>query len=121
MDYVGCPLNEVILYPIDELIEFDEVIFKAYHGVRLGEMMKSIEGAGVLTPVIVRDTGEEYQILSGHNRVRACKAIDRKYIPVYNVGEISDDVARFIVTESNIVQRGLRSYLMRREFLLMLG
>ena len=93
---------------IGDLIPFADHPFKLYEGERLEDMVRSVTEHGVIVPVIVRplDTDEgTYEILSGHNRVNAAKLAGLKNVPaVIKVG-LSDNEAKLIVTETNLVQR----------------
>lgn len=44
-----------------------------FDAAKLNELAKSIKASGVLTPIIVRRLGREYQIIAGERRVRASK------------------------------------------------
>ncbi|MCG8700432.1 MAG: ParB/RepB/Spo0J family partition protein, partial [Bacteroidales bacterium] len=47
----------------------------------------------------------KFQILSGHNRVEACKALDLKEIPAIVKEGLTEEEALLIVTETNTMQR----------------
>lgn len=98
--------GEVFEVRISELVAHGDGIFSLYEDGRLEEMVESVKRYGILTPVIVREKGQVYEILSGHNRVNGAKIAGLKRVPVYNMGELDDEAARFVVTESNVVQRG---------------
>jgi len=95
---------------IDLLIPYTNHPFKLYEGERLSDMIRSIKEMGVLLPIIVRpvDLGtddEQYEILSGHNRVNAAKEAGLSEVPAIIKRDLSDDEAKLIVTETNLVQR----------------
>lgn len=100
--------NEVIEVRVEELNPFNEDIFRLYEGSRLDEMVTSIKNSGVINPIIVRETADGLQILAGHNRVNAAMIAGLKVVPAYNKGEVTDHVARWIVTETNLMQRGFK-------------
>lgn len=93
---------------IDMLIPYANHPFKLYEGDRFNDMVRSIGEIGVLMPVIVRpadsDNGQ-YEILSGHNRVNAARMAGLIEVPVIVRRDLSDDDAKLIVTETNLVQR----------------
>lgn len=60
---------------IDLLVPFHDHPFRLYEGERLDDMVESIKTYGVMTPVIVRKQKNNYEILAGHNRTNAAKAI----------------------------------------------
>lgn len=89
-----------------DLTHYNKSIFTPYKGNRFTELVQSIRTYGIITPIIVREQGTGYQILSGHNRKRAAEAAGIDLIPAINLGQVNNSEAAFIVTESNIMQRG---------------
>jgi len=99
---------------IELLIPFANHPFKLYEGDRLSDMIRSIKEMGILLPIIVRPIDSEnkqYEILSGHNRVNAAKAAGLNEVPAIIKRGLSDDEARLIVTESNLIQRSFADLL----------
>ncbi|MCL2189048.1 MAG: ParB/RepB/Spo0J family partition protein [Defluviitaleaceae bacterium] len=93
---------------IDDLIPYTNHPFKLYTGERLDDMVRSIKELGVIVPVIVRSLDADegtYEILSGHNRVNAAKMAELKKVPVIIKTGLTDDEAKLIVTETNLIQR----------------
>jgi len=71
-------------------------------------MVRSVKELGVIVPIIVRPNAADdysYEILSGHNRVNAAKIAGLQKVPVIVKTGLSDDEAKLIVTETNLVQR----------------
>jgi ParB family chromosome partitioning protein len=104
----NAPANAKETLFIDELVPFADHPFKLYEGERLDDMVRSITELGVIVPVIVRPVGggeETYEILSGHNRVNAAKIAGLKKVPVVIKTDLTDNEAKLIVTETNLVQR----------------
>lgn len=97
--------NDII--SIDLLIPYANHPFDLYTGDRLLDMTRSIKEMGVLLPIIVRPVDEpnKYEILSGHNRVNAAKEAGLTSIPAIIKNNISDEEAKLIVTETNLIQR----------------
>ena len=79
------------------------------------ELLESIQANGLLHPIVVwKQPGGGLMILSGHNRVRAYKALyektgENKYrtIPATVLTDLSESEAHEIVVDSNFVQRNL--------------
>jgi ParB family chromosome partitioning protein len=93
---------------VDNLVPYNNHLFKLYEGDRLNDMARSIKENGVIVPVIVRpiDKNEKmYEILSGHNRVNAAKLAGLERVPVRIKKGLTDDEAALIVTETNLIQR----------------
>lgn len=83
---------------------------------KMNELIESIIDNGLLNPIIVWETNNDYMILSGHNRVRAYNMLyeqtgDEKYKKIYTYikkkNEITEDEARAIIIDTNFVQRQL--------------
>ena len=45
-------------------------------------MLGSIKKEGLLQPILVRKIGNQYQILAGERRYRACKSLGMEEVPV---------------------------------------
>jgi len=100
--------REKDMIPIDSLIPYANHPFKLYEGDRFSDMVRSIKEMGILLPIIVRpiDINDGYyEILSGHNRVNAAKAAELSEVPAIIKSGLSEDEAKLIVTETNLVQR----------------
>ncbi len=73
---VKIPVNNIKPNPYQPRTEFDE---EALH-----ELKMSILENGLIQPITVRRTGEnQYELISGERRLRACKDIGYKEIPSY--------------------------------------
>jgi ParB family chromosome partitioning protein len=96
---------------ISKLISFENHPFKLYEGERFENMVRSIRELGVIVPVIVRPKGEEFEILSGHNRVNAAKIAGLLKVPVIIKENLEDEEAMLIVTETNLMQRSFSDML----------
>lgn len=93
------------LIKIEQLVSFKNHPFKLYEGERLSEMVESIKQFGVIVPIVVRKKRLKFEILSGHNRVEACKILGLKEIPAVIKEGLSEEEALLIVTETNTMQR----------------
>lgn len=75
----------------------------------LDKLAQSIAEVGLLEPILLRKTGDKYQIAAGERRWRAHKQIERRHIDAV-VMEISDsDMAVFALAE-NIDREDLSDY-----------
>jgi ParB family chromosome partitioning protein len=93
---------------ISNLVPYSNHPFKLYEGERLDDMVRSIRELGVLQPIIVRSMDKPesvYEILSGHNRVNAAKLVGLTEVPVIIKTGLTDEEAKLIVTETNLIQR----------------
>lgn len=90
---------------IEQLVGFKNHPFKLYDGERLDEMVESIRQFGVIVPIVVRKKKLRYEILSGHNRVKACEILGYKDVPAIIKEGLTEEEALLIVTETNTMQR----------------
>lgn len=96
----------IVLLPIDSIHPYRNHPFRLYDGERLEDMVESIREHGILTPVIVREDTEGYEMLAGHNRQRAGKLAGLKEIPALIKTDLTDEDAYVYVIETNVMQRG---------------
>lgn len=76
---------------------------KAFNKEKMRELVESIQTHGVLQPVLLREQGNQYQILAGERRVTAAKQAGLSTIPAY-IKEVKDkDVLPVALVEN--VQR----------------
>ncbi|WP_078666227.1 MULTISPECIES: ParB/RepB/Spo0J family partition protein [Carboxydocella] len=52
-----------------------------FNQARLEELAKSIEKSGLIQPIIVRKTGDGYQLIAGERRLRAYRYLGKETIP----------------------------------------
>lgn len=90
---------------IELLKHFPNHKFKLYTGKRLEDMIESIEQYGVIVPIVVWKNENDFIILSGHNRVEACKKLGLDEIPCVIKEDLTMEEATLIVTETNFMQR----------------
>lgn len=93
-------MNPNKLAPHPRNVEF----FDDMDGQKWKDFLKSVETSGVIEPVIVT---QDLVIVSGHQRVRACKALGiEKVLVDIRKYESEDRVLKDLI-ETNIMQRGL--------------
>ena len=71
--YLRIPVNEIVPNPAQPRTRFDEE--------ELEQLADSIRGAGVLSPVLVRDTDHGYELIAGERRVRAARMAGLSHVP----------------------------------------
>lgn len=82
-----------------------------YEGERLQQMMDSIERRGLIAHIIVRPVADgKYEIISGHNRVKAMEALGREVIQADVMYGLSDDDAVKLYYESNLNQQSFSDW-----------
>jgi ParB family chromosome partitioning protein len=68
-------------------------------------MVESVKENGVISPIVVRPKEDgTYEIISGHNRVEACRRAGFTVVPSF-VREVDDDTAVILMVDSNLRQR----------------
>ena len=79
----------------------------------MNNLKESIERIGLQNAIIVRKKeNDRYEILSGNNRVRVFKELNKETIPA-RIVECDDEKAELIMIDSNIVQRNELSVMER--------
>lgn len=88
--------------PLSELTPFKNHPFKVKNDAEMAELMKSIADAGVLSPALARPKeGGGYELISGHRRLAACKALGMDTMPVI-VHKLTDEEAVITMVDSNL-------------------
>jgi len=72
------------------------------------ELTQSIKEKGVIQPVLVRRRGDYYELIAGERRLRACKSLGLKEIPVI-IKDVEDQDSLEISLIENIQRQGLNS------------
>lgn len=81
--------------------------YKVKEDEDMANLVNSIKEEGVISPIIVRKVGKDnYEILSGHRRFKACQILDIKGIPVI-VKDIQMPEAAIYVVDSNLQRENL--------------
>ncbi len=86
----------------DRLKEFPNHPFKVREDEELTKLAESIKENGVLEPILCRPDGNgDYQIVSGHRRLAACKLAGLEQVPV-TVRDMDDDTATMCMVDANL-------------------
>ena len=87
---------------VDKLRPFDGHPFKVVDNEEMDQLTWSILTQGLLTPLVVRplDNGE-YEVISGHRRLHACKKAGIETVPAL-IYAIDRDAAAIALVESNL-------------------
>ena len=83
-------LTQAEYLPIDKLKPFEGHPFKVNDNEEMDQLAESIRQQGVLNPIMVRplDTGE-YEVISGHRRLHACRKAGIISIPAFCMRGVS--------------------------------
>ena len=88
--------------PLTELTPFKNHPFKVKNDAEMAQLMRSIADAGVLSPALARPLPDGgYELISGHRRLAACKALGMDTMPVI-VRDLTDEEAVITMVDSNL-------------------
>ena len=87
---------------VDKLRPFDGHPFKVVDNEEMDQLTWSILTQGLLTPLVVRplDKGE-YEVISGHRRLHACKKAGIETVPAL-ITDMDRDAAAIALVDSNL-------------------
>ena len=115
------PKPKLMNIKLEKILPFENHPFKVLDDSSMTELVASIKEYGLLNRIIVRpleDKPDEYEIISGHRRVRAAELLEMKEVPVV-VHFIDRAQATILMVDSNCQRENLslmekaRSYRMK--------
>ena len=88
--------------PISKLHPFEGHPFKVTDNEEMDQLVWSVLTQGLLTPLVVRPLPNgEYEVISGHRRLHACKKAGIETVPAL-IYEIDRDAAAIALVDSNL-------------------
>ena len=88
--------------PINKLHPFEGHPFKVTDNEEMDQLVWSVLTQGLLTPLVVRPLPNgEYEVISGHRRLHACKKAGIETVPAL-IYEIDRDAAAIALVDSNL-------------------
>lgn len=88
--------------PIDKLRPFENHPFRVKDDDEMEQLVFSVLTQGLLTPIVVRATDtEEYEVISGHRRLRACQKAGIETVPAL-IYSMDRDTAVIALVDSNL-------------------
>lgn len=87
--------------PLEQISEFPNHPFKVQEGEEMDRRTESVRETGILTPALARRKGEGYELVSGHRRLAACRALGLPTMPVI-VRDMTDDEAVITMVDANL-------------------
>jgi len=88
--------------PIEKLRPFKDHPFKVADNEEMDQLVESIVAQGVLTPLVIRPLENgEYEVISGHRRLHACKKAGIETGPAL-VMDMDRDAAAIALVDSNL-------------------
>ena len=95
-------LERVRNIPLAELHPFKGHPFKVQNNEEMQRMIESIRKVGAITPALARPLPDGgYELISGHRRLAACKALGMDAMPVI-VRDLTDEEAVITMVDSNL-------------------
>ena len=88
--------------PLADLTPFQNHPFQVKEDEEMAQLMRSIADAGVLSPALARPLPDGgYELISGHRRLAACKALGMDTMPVI-IRDLTDEEAVITMVDSNL-------------------
>ena len=88
--------------PIEKLRPFEGHPFKVADNEEMDQLVESIMAQGVLTPLVVRPLENgEYEVISGHRRLHACKRAGIESVHAL-ITDMDRDAAAIALVDSNL-------------------
>ena len=82
--------HKYFVCPVEELKPHQQQPRKTFNDAKMAELVASIREKGVIQPLVVRHTGDHYQIIAGERRWRASQKAGLKDVPVV-IQDVSED------------------------------
>lgn len=86
---------------LSKLVPFRNHPFKVKNDEEMTQLMHSISETGVLVPALARPKEDGYELIAGHRRLAACKALGMETMPVI-IRDLSDEEAVITMVDSNL-------------------
>ncbi len=90
--------------PVEKIHPFEGHPYKVLDNDEMNNLIESIQQKGVISPVVVRpleNTTDEYEIISGHRRLRASMKAGLETVPAL-IYAVSRDEAAIMLVDSNL-------------------
>ena len=95
------PGERVQAISLDSIRPFRNHPFQVRDDTDMEALKESIQTSGVITPAVVRPLPEGgYEMVSGHRRTAACRALGLEKMPVI-IRDLDDDTATLMMVDAN--------------------
>ena len=97
-------LKAPVNIPVEKIHPFEGHPYKVLDNDEMNSLIESIQQKGVISPIVVRpleDTTDEYEIISGHRRLRASVKAGLETVPAL-IYAVSRDEAAIMLVDSNL-------------------
>ena len=90
--------------PVSKIRPFEENPYKVLDNEEMNFLIESIQQQGIISPVVVRpieNTKDEYEVISGHRRMRASQKAGLETVPAF-IYAVTRDEAAIMLVDSNL-------------------
>ena len=97
-------LKSPVNIPVEKIHPFKHHPFKVLDNEEMNTLIDSIQQKGVISPIVVRpleNTDDEYEIISGHRRLRASVKAGLETVPAL-IYAVTRDEAAIMLVDSNL-------------------
>ena len=97
-------LKAPVNIPVEKIHPFEGHPYKVLDNEEMNLLIESIQQKGVISPIVVRpleNTNDEYEIISGHRRLRASVKAGLETVPAL-IYAVSRDEAAIMLVDSNL-------------------
>ena len=97
-------LKAPVNIPVEKIHPFEGHPYKVLDNEEMNNLIESIQQKGVISPIVVRpleNTEDEYEIISGHRRLRASVKAGLETVPAL-IYAVSRDEAAIMLVDSNL-------------------
>ena len=97
-------LKAPVNIPVSKIHPFEGHPYKVLDNEEMNTLIESIQQKGVISPIVVRpleNTNDEYEIISGHRRLRASVKAGLETVPAL-IYAVSRDEAAIMLVDSNL-------------------
>jgi len=97
-------LKAPVNIPVEKIHPFEGHPYKVLDNDEMNNLIESIQSKGVISPIVVRpleDTTDEYEVISGHRRLRASVKAGLETVPAL-IYAVSRDEAAIMLVDSNL-------------------
>ena len=97
-------LKAPVNIPVEKIHPFEGHPYKVLDNDEMNNLIESIQQKGVISPIVVRpleNTDDEYEIISGHRRLRASVKAGLETVPAL-ICAVSRDEAAIMLVDSNL-------------------
>ena len=102
-------LKAPVNIPVEKIHPFEGHPYKVIDNDEMNNLIESIQQKGVISPIVVRpleDTTDEYEIISGHRRLRASVKVGLETVPAL-IYAVTRDEAAIMLVDSNLLKQPL--------------